>query len=477
MRDSPARPWSNEALHERLLAIPSMLTDEERKYLIWLTRSVYTGRGAVLDLGPWLGASSASLAEGLERGGHAGVVHAFDLFRWERCYMQMDRAPDLADGDDFHPWFRRMIAPWGQRIRSAPADLTSYRWTGGPIEILFVDAAKSWALTKAILQSFGPHLMPGVTRIVLQDFADSPTYFLPLVFDAAPTAFREVEAVDIGTTVTFVVQPGADLAAVAATCDPEQFPLARSTEIFRRRAAACQGLQRSLYLGSLCYRSAEELEVAQLDALEAEIRTAYPKVTADRIQRYRDASCRLVERGWQAIQAGDLQQAASLARRALQQAPNQPWSVILSTSVALRQRDEKTFLASLQKLKSFPDQPEYLLFHAEYCSHLGDLLQAEADLLATIVLFQDRPTAVRWALGLLSSVLRRQPDLQRAWRVVQRLPAQDLLGIDFQVLCAEVALAAGHVPEASRACELVLAAEPDNTRAQHVQHSLAAKRG
>lgn len=34
MRDSPARPWSNEALHERLLAIPSMLTDEERKYLI-----------------------------------------------------------------------------------------------------------------------------------------------------------------------------------------------------------------------------------------------------------------------------------------------------------------------------------------------------------------------------------------------------------------------------------------------------------
>ena len=46
--------------------IPCMITKAEKRYLYWLIAETYTGSGAIVELGPWLGASTTHLAVGLK---------------------------------------------------------------------------------------------------------------------------------------------------------------------------------------------------------------------------------------------------------------------------------------------------------------------------------------------------------------------------------------------------------------------------
>ena len=64
----PSKSWSSIRLPDELRSIPAMLSDEEKQYLVWLTATAFEGWGAIVDLGCWLGSSSAALAEGLKRG-------------------------------------------------------------------------------------------------------------------------------------------------------------------------------------------------------------------------------------------------------------------------------------------------------------------------------------------------------------------------------------------------------------------------
>jgi len=48
----------------RLPEIPGMSSAAEGRYLYWLTSRGYTGCGAVVEIGPWLGRSTVHLAAG-----------------------------------------------------------------------------------------------------------------------------------------------------------------------------------------------------------------------------------------------------------------------------------------------------------------------------------------------------------------------------------------------------------------------------
>ena len=60
-----------------------MLTPAEREHLFAAASECYSGQGAILDLGTWLGGSTAALAAGLMVNKHEAArkhhVHAFDL--------------------------------------------------------------------------------------------------------------------------------------------------------------------------------------------------------------------------------------------------------------------------------------------------------------------------------------------------------------------------------------------------------------
>jgi hypothetical protein len=157
--------------------IRSMITPDERRYLQWLTEERYTGAGAIVDAGPLLGGSTASMAEGLRRNSRvpesrkAGGIHSYDLFQYSP-YMSglFADGSGMTTGDDLLPLFMANTERWRSFIQVYPGDVQQFTWNGGPIEILFIDLAKSWALQSHLLRQFFPHLIPGVSVVVQQDY-------------------------------------------------------------------------------------------------------------------------------------------------------------------------------------------------------------------------------------------------------------------------------------------------------------------
>jgi methyltransferase family protein len=223
-----------------------MVTAEERRYLRWLTAVYWREQGHVLEIGPWLGGSTACLAQGLEdRGSRSRFrVHTVDNFVWRR--FMSDRADlPLAEGESFEAAFSSNVAPWADRIvawrRSLPDDeapLDSlaaeirdsgdslqplFRWLAAePIEILFIDGAKTWAGMIHLLEETVDHLVPSAL-LVCQDYKYWENYWVPLLIEmlmsdreVAGTPRLRIEHVLPANTVSFTVAGRIERSAVEA---------------------------------------------------------------------------------------------------------------------------------------------------------------------------------------------------------------------------------------------------------------------
>jgi hypothetical protein len=72
-------------------------------------------------------------------------------------------------GESFLDEFEHRVAFYRDRIVVHAEDLLETQWPGAPIELLFVDAMKTPALTAAIAREFFPSLIDGAV-VVHQDF-------------------------------------------------------------------------------------------------------------------------------------------------------------------------------------------------------------------------------------------------------------------------------------------------------------------
>lgn len=169
-----ARPWT--AVRETDLGpaaqVPTMLTPEESLFYHWLGRRVQ-GDGTVVDLGAYAGGSAARLLSGLALSRRPFHVHSYDRFRSSRAFwakfMPEEPLPD-ADDADLLPVARRNLTPWADHVTLHVGDIGEKRWTGGPIEILSVDAAKGADMADHIAGIFFPSLVPGRSILVQQDY-------------------------------------------------------------------------------------------------------------------------------------------------------------------------------------------------------------------------------------------------------------------------------------------------------------------
>ena len=176
--DAQDRPWldpKHQPSGNGIWNIPTMLTQEERRMLSYLTEHSYQGKGAIVDLGSFLGGSSAFLAHGLSKNPAAGSVkvESFDRFtlaKFERevFFKEHDLEPP-ADNDSFEI-FKSNIAPLQEHIHPNKGDILNYTWNDGPIEILFVDLMKSAFIHDHVIETFMPHLIPNESILILQDF-------------------------------------------------------------------------------------------------------------------------------------------------------------------------------------------------------------------------------------------------------------------------------------------------------------------
>jgi hypothetical protein len=156
---------------------PAMTTPFELCLFETFARDAYTGRGLIVDLGCWLGATTCCLARGLasnKRISEPPPIHAFDLFVWT---MLMDEVAEgigfehnYFPGDSYYEDVQRYLGRYGEFVRLMKEHLIVYRPGAEPVEFLLVDAQKSWPLGHSITAGFFPLLIPNRSYVVQQDF-------------------------------------------------------------------------------------------------------------------------------------------------------------------------------------------------------------------------------------------------------------------------------------------------------------------
>jgi hypothetical protein len=185
--------------------IPTMISAEEKRYLHWLGAEVWRDQGHIVEIGPWLGGSTACLASGI-RERRQPPVHkliTIDNFVW-RPFMADRAALPLSPGDSFESYTRENLADyadlvdirgvwlrdeqvendsWADEVRGHEdeADKTYLSWDqGDPVEILFIDGAKSWDGLVHLLGLMAPALT-AKALIVFQDYKFWGGYWVPMI--------------------------------------------------------------------------------------------------------------------------------------------------------------------------------------------------------------------------------------------------------------------------------------------------------
>src|SRR5262249_11879161 len=219
-------PWLAEPSPD-LAGVPTMISLEERQYLRWLTSAAWRDARHVVEIGPWLGGSPLCLAQGArarcERVRHR--IHAVDNFVW-RPFMAEHAPLDPCAGDSFVAQFRAHVAPFSDLVAVHAASLPdeeipgdpearsqrdhgerpAFRWDARePVEILFVDGAKSWRGMRHLLAAVGPSLATGAL-LVCQDFKYWGCYWVPMILGRLAERLELAHDLAAGDTVAFHVR-------------------------------------------------------------------------------------------------------------------------------------------------------------------------------------------------------------------------------------------------------------------------------
>lgn len=199
---------------ERQSSITSMLTDDEAA-LYFETARTYRGEGRVIEMGPWLGSGTIQICRGLEATGLPWSLTVVDRFRWNELYASRYPTLGLSAGQEFLSRFRENLHEFDAKLTPIETELENLPEKlplGEPIEILYVDAPKSWSMLWAVLRHVGPHLMPGA-RLVFQDFLHiTSRQLIWLLFSIKQLKITTV--VGSGTAAAFVAEgPITDLQA------------------------------------------------------------------------------------------------------------------------------------------------------------------------------------------------------------------------------------------------------------------------
>lgn len=168
-------PW--DALDPAVLAqaakVPTMLAPEEQRFYFWATSEWMQDKGAVVDLGCFVGGSTARLAAGHQRAGHTGLIHAYDRFGANEAakeYILYAQGIAPFEGSKTLDLAIDLLTPWTERIALHPGQIEEQIWDEGPIEILVMDASKSVQTMDAMTRTFFPSLIPGQSLVVQQDY-------------------------------------------------------------------------------------------------------------------------------------------------------------------------------------------------------------------------------------------------------------------------------------------------------------------
>jgi hypothetical protein len=203
------RPWRDVRLAPDATGIPTMLSKMERRLLYSLARDHASSDAAIVDAGSFLGGSTAALLAGVRDQPEPWTgppIESYDLFQVDEYMVQKFFAddPSVRLGDSFRSRFDAHLARFDAPHVVHEGDITKAGWSGGPIEVLFLDVLKSWEINDAVLRDFFPSLVPGRSVIVHQDYGWGDTPWIPITIELMRESLVLIDWMEWGTHVFFV---------------------------------------------------------------------------------------------------------------------------------------------------------------------------------------------------------------------------------------------------------------------------------
>lgn len=168
--------WSVESVYENA-SVPTMLSSTELKMLEWLGRTFpLSENGLIVDAGSFLGGSTAALAAGLACNTHQattrGRIHSYDMFLAPNDHYSQGLIGHRPPGSSVFDIFERSLGGHRDLVTAHKGDFNDAEMPSDPVDILFVDIAKSWQLNGVVAAKFFPKLVPGHSIVVQQDHND-----------------------------------------------------------------------------------------------------------------------------------------------------------------------------------------------------------------------------------------------------------------------------------------------------------------
>lgn len=178
MSNLSGKPWNEASAPEELKYPKGMLGDEERRAFYWLARNYASGSGFIVDAGTFLGASTFCFAAGAAAAGHytfdgRPIVQAYDYFAAMDQYVANAIARDfrpIKEGESYIDIFQYQTGKYASLIETHPGDFLEKSWGGSPIEILFIDLAKTQSLCCHVIRQMFSALIPGKSLVIHQDY-------------------------------------------------------------------------------------------------------------------------------------------------------------------------------------------------------------------------------------------------------------------------------------------------------------------
>lgn len=185
--------WSDQKLCDATLKIPGMITRDAMKYYKWLGDKT-CGEGEAVELGIWMGQSTAAMLEGLAANPcFAGRrLHVFDKFQWDNWLndyaqrLQLEFGPRvrrlllaLKPGDVYLETFLSFCSQHQELlephlgylyVNGETGPLPPVKWTGKPVELLIHDLGNASETLAKIWEIFSPYFIPGKTIVVFYQY-------------------------------------------------------------------------------------------------------------------------------------------------------------------------------------------------------------------------------------------------------------------------------------------------------------------
>src|SRR5690606_1866350 len=130
---------------------------------------------------------------------------------------------------------------------------------GGPVEILFVDIAKSWELNAWVMDHWFTQLIPGRSLVVQQDYVYFHPYWIHLTMAHLAGAFELVDVV-YGASAVFAVKRKIER---GETAHWRNLPLPDKLALIERAAGGLPASAAEVLKGSRAYCLVEHGEPAR----------------------------------------------------------------------------------------------------------------------------------------------------------------------------------------------------------------------